>query len=222
MNATMTITGLYNWDNTIFQGWTLPENVDPMLLQLAIFQECAELELVISRPDLFKTLTNAWSQRRSKAWTRAMAAMNASYNPIENYDRTETGSESEIGSSGSTVDSDSTTSTQETDTRTPNLTDEHKVSAYNADASAPYLPGSEDTHTGTESNQKYGSASSSLDSSTTGEYGRQKQNSVRAHGNIGVTTSQQMVEAEINLAGRLDIYQYITQDFKHEFCVLVF
>ena len=42
------------------------------------------------------------------------------------------------------------------------------------------------------------------------------------HGNIGVTTSQQMLEQELALAPKLDPYQYIITDFKRRFCVLLF
>ena len=42
------------------------------------------------------------------------------------------------------------------------------------------------------------------------------------HGNIGVTSSQQMLEQELALAPKLDPYQYIITDFKRRFCVLLF
>ncbi len=44
---------------------------------------------------------------------------------------------------------------------------------------------------------------------------------IRAHGNIGVTTSQQMLEAELNLA-KWNLTEKIVDVFKHEFCILVY
>ena len=44
----------------------------------------------------------------------------------------------------------------------------------------------------------------------------------RVHGNIGVTTSQQMLEQEITVAGKLDPYAYIIRDFKIRFCLPVY
>ena len=41
----------------------------------------------------------------------------------------------------------------------------------------------------------------------------------RIHGNIGVTTSQQMVMQELALAPELDVYTFIIQDFKNRFCI---
>lgn len=41
------------------------------------------------------------------------------------------------------------------------------------------------------------------------------------HGNIGVTTSQQMLQAELDVQ-RFNIYQAITDTFLQEFCILVY
>ena len=42
------------------------------------------------------------------------------------------------------------------------------------------------------------------------------------YGNIGVTTSQQMAEQEIELAPKLNITNYIIDSFKNRFCLLVY
>lgn len=43
----------------------------------------------------------------------------------------------------------------------------------------------------------------------------------RTHGNIGVTTSQQMIEAERRVS-EFNIIDYIIQSFKRRFCILVY
>ena len=43
----------------------------------------------------------------------------------------------------------------------------------------------------------------------------------RIHGNIGVTTSQQMLTQEIEVAPKLNIMNYMIDSFKNRFCVLV-
>lgn len=45
---------------------------------------------------------------------------------------------------------------------------------------------------------------------------------LRSYGNIGVTTSQQMLESEIELRRQYNMYQIIIDDFKQEFCLLVY
>ena len=41
-------------------------------------------------------------------------------------------------------------------------------------------------------------------------------------GNIGVTMTQQMLERELNVRPKLNIYNYIIHDFKQRFCLLVY
>ena len=47
----------------------------------------------------------------------------------------------------------------------------------------------------------------------------QSHHSGRVHGNIGVTSSQQMLQQELDLADSMDIYNYIIRDFKSRFCI---
>ena len=44
----------------------------------------------------------------------------------------------------------------------------------------------------------------------------------RVHGNIGVTTSQQMIQAEIDLRVQNQLTYIIINDFKRRFCLLVY
>lgn len=44
----------------------------------------------------------------------------------------------------------------------------------------------------------------------------------RVHGNIGVRSAQELVEQEISLAEKTDLQQYIINDFKNRFCILVY
>lgn len=42
---------------------------------------------------------------------------------------------------------------------------------------------------------------------------------LHTYGNIGVTTSQQMLAAELDIVTRLDLLKYIADDFRQEFCL---
>lgn len=44
----------------------------------------------------------------------------------------------------------------------------------------------------------------------------------RIHGNVGVTTSQQMLVQEIDISPRLNVYNYIIDSFRKRFCLLVY
>lgn len=43
----------------------------------------------------------------------------------------------------------------------------------------------------------------------------------RIHGNIGVTTSQAMAQAEVDVAPKLNVMNYMIESFKNRFCILV-
>ena len=191
MQATLTITGLYNYDNTIFDGWVFPDGIDREKVKEAILYECSGLELTLPNPDLFKVVTSGWCRRKAHAWERALDAINAEYNPIHNYDRTETASDTESGSSGHSGEISSTTT--------------EKTAAFNA---ASYANKDQITH--------------DQDSEASATYGKSVGHTSRITGNIGVTTSQQMVSAELDLSEKLDIYQIITRDFKREFTLMVY
>ena len=191
MRATLTLTGLYKYDNTIFAGWELPEGVDADTLKTQLLYECMDFELTITEPELFKIVTLAWCKRKARAWDRALAAINASYNPIHNYDRQETLTEATTGSSGVSAEGSGTGT--------------ETVAAFN---SSTYSPKSR--------------VSNNSESESSATYGNQHQHTLRASGNIGVTTSQQMVKDEIELSGMLDIYGVIIRDFKREFCLMVY
>lgn len=59
-------------------------------------------------------------------------------------------------------------------------------------------------------------------SDNTGENNRDFEHKAHLFGNIGVTTSQQMAEAEYQLAQNYNIYDMIAEQFVTEFCVGVY
>ena len=51
---------------------------------------------------------------------------------------------------------------------------------------------------------------------------RELEHKAHLYGNIGVTTSQQMLEAEMDVSRRFNIYELIAEEFVNEFCVMVY
>ena len=84
-----------------------------------------------------------------------------------------------------------------------NATSTNKVVGYNDTAFTNH-----DQNTGTGSSN----SSSRLESRHNGT----------VSGNIGVTTSQEMLEQELDVAPRTDIYSYIVRSFKNRFCLMVY
>lgn len=197
MRGTVSILGLLDYSPEVLDGIGdyLPSGVSLEHLKDAIILECAELEILIPNPALFAGLVKRWAARKSLSWTRYYAAIHATYNPLENYDRQEQEAIQESGENS--AESAGTTAG----------TDEEKVSAFN---SGTYQPKTQVTRLG------------NADTETSGDFSRNLNRSGRIHGNIGVTTSQQMLAAELDITPRLDIYEKIVADFKAQFCILVY
>ena len=104
--------GLYNWDDTIFDLMQIPEELDKPTLIDNILAETAELEVLYPNPVVFKNLVGIWSAKQLDIWNRLYATTQYEYNPIENYNRYETGSDSGTGRtthSGTDTTADTTT-----------------------------------------------------------------------------------------------------------------
>ena len=172
--STMSILGLYRYDNTIFDGITLPEGMEKDVLIYEIPRQCAELEILYSDPEYMKESLSSWSAVNAVKWEKLYATVKAEYDPIENYNRLEEGE----------------------DIATPDLKTKTSVSAFNADSFRD---------------------ASAIESTGTNTIYRKS----HIHGNIGVTTSQQMLEAERKLQD-WSIYQFIVDSFKLDFCLLVY
>ena len=110
--ATMSPLGLYRWDETIFDLMQIPSALDKPTLIDNLLSETAELEVLYPNPVVFKNLVGVWSAKQLDIWNRLYATTQYEYNPIENYNRYETGSEDGTGStthSGTDTTADTTT-----------------------------------------------------------------------------------------------------------------
>ena len=104
--------GLYQWDQSIFDLMQIPEALDKPTLIDNLLTETAELEVLYPNPIVFKNLVGVWSAKQIDIWNRLYATTQYEYNPIENYNRYETGSEDGAGStthSGTDTTADTTT-----------------------------------------------------------------------------------------------------------------
>ena len=102
MQARLSIMGLYLYDNTIFDGFTVPA-VDKTLysddvevnnrltfdkekfLDKLLF-ECADMSCIYTNPDTVKRMISVWSQFYNYNWSKLMTTAALKYNPIWNVD----------------------------------------------------------------------------------------------------------------------------------------
>ena len=206
-NITLSVLGLYNYDDTLFDPMVVPDGVDKTNVLIPnLLSELAELEVLYADPEMMKTIIEVWSKKQLPVWTKLMNTVNLEYNPIYNkdgyYEETEN------------TDRENTNTTTDTLSATvgDNGTNTNSVSAFN---SSGFENRERDTiaNTRTENQNNNGSSTGT----ETGTVTRER----HEYGNIGVTTTQQMIKEERDVA-QFNIVNYIIEDFKQRFCVLVY
>ena len=194
-------------DETILNGIILPEGLNLDILKNNIILECAELEVIYSAPSFFRWAVDCWAIKELPIWERMWNAIQTEYNPLENYDRSEEWEDSQ------TFEREAENQTTAMGETTDTTHSDHFVYGFNDNSQ---VKQSSDTGGGTT--EREDSTTATGTESTTGSGTR----SGRIHGNIGVTTSQAMLEAEINLDKKINMYDIITRDFRNRFCILMY
>ena len=271
----MSIIALYNWDNTIFDFFNVPEPLDKEELENNLMIELGELSVIYSEPTFLKWAIGQWSNKQSPIWKKLYDTTLYEYNPIHNKDYTEyyddtrnitrqqNGTEnrkfntsndsSENITRNIDTDRDLTgngkTDTQgsHSDTGTDTNTNTRSVSAYNMENSfAPaekteenkshtYTTAINDTETRENTETETTTTKDETDS-TSNETGTETGNITtgnseesedifthRYHGegNVGVTTTQSMINEQREVV-KFNIYDYIIEEFKQRFCIMVY
>ncbi len=228
MGMTLSIMGLYNSDPTIFDLMVLPADLetDRQTIIDSILLEDAELEILYPQPAIMKTAIQLWSKAEQPTWARMTAALAEQYNPLWNVDATitETGSNT-TNKSGSDerTESESSTGDSTTDqTSTGSSTTIEGSTAFNSGAytdrdSTAITTGGTEGSTVEASNSRELTEERGWTETGSGSDTR----SIRRTGNIGVTSSQQLIEQEIEVA-KYNILRYIIDSFKFRFCLLVY
>lgn len=216
--ATLSIRGLYEYDDTIFSKMVFPSelaNADRQLVIDNILVECAELELLFPDWNFMNDAIEMWSKTELPTWERVARVAFAEYNPIENYDRNENAVDTENRQRDTTRNDNITNSSTGNSVNTNE--DTLKVAGYNSET----LGNKNKTvQNGTNAVSNSGESQQTFTEGETDNTGRVR--SSRIHGNIGVTTTQHMIEEEIDLAPKINIIKYIVKSFEQRFCLLVY
>lgn len=227
-NYTMTLAGLYNWDKTLFDTMIFPKNADKQNFIDSLILSYGSCEPLYPDQDFMKnSAIPAWSRKWKSNIEKVYDLLEKlEYNPVENYDRQENWSDSpnitrETQLSGS--DTNKQTAGQGSTTKqTGTDTNEQKVSAFN---SSGYDPSEQDimtygnqtqvTTSGTNTNEfSYGRKDVNTEKGST-------EHSGRIHGNIGVTTTQEMMKSEMSLR-KQSFIDYCTGLFANDLLLLVY
>lgn len=201
-----TLIGAYqyyhNAGGDLFENLQLPTGINKDTLTSNILLQGGEFEVQHGNPIFIHDAIAIWSNAYQETMLRWVNALDIEYAPLENYDRMEhwTDELDGAGSSQSLGTLDNTT----TDTT------ERTKSAYDSSTYQPYDKVESRTVSDTDSSDR-----------TNTTVNNDSEHNGRIHGNIGVTTSQQMLNQELDL-GYWNLYQRITQLFLQEFVIPVY
>lgn len=258
----------YRCWGTIAETITNPFNVyQPILEKLGLNQDVAfdifsiDFESAVTRytNDRIHIIFDLVYATNHIKYEKLVAAATTEYNPIDNYNMTESGTDTRtpelthtltLNTKSDMTDTretstigDSTTNTKNklnqthTTTETPNNYGETTVHSVTTYDNPTLRADSQDvtTQTGTRTvDESYGGDADTTDTTVTGSStitnsggtsttntgtNTQKEtgtdtteHTLSRKGNIGVTTSQQMLESEMNLAEKMNIFKIIEQD----------
>lgn len=205
-SSKMTLIGMNQFmlsmDMDLFSEMTLPEGLNKQTLTDNILLEGGEFEVLHADPIALRSFIGIWSRREQATFERWVNALAIEYSPLENYDRMEHWTD-ETDGTGSSNSSGSVNTTSSD-------TSELQKSAFDQSTYSPY-----------EKTINAGTVGSTSSDSTGTTMSNDSEHNGRIHGNVGVTTSQQMLQAELDL-GYWNIYKKITEMFLQEFVIPVY
>lgn len=123
--AFWSLMGMYNHDNELLSTMNYPTsftNTDKDSFMYELFTETAEMEVLYNDPDIMKMLIGKWSKHRKPIWDHLIETTQYEYNPIANWDRNETVTETRERSGSESNSSDATIVDDGSDVLTNNLT----------------------------------------------------------------------------------------------------
>lgn len=239
----LTLIGLYNFDPTLFDSLELPEDYDKQTFIDSLLIEHGEKCILYSNPDFMKYSIGAWGRKWALELERIAQALKAEYDPIYNYDRYEEYTDAEGRKLTSTTNAGhkATDSPNYSDTQTNNydiVTEqntngnvEHQTSAYNSSSYEPEWKEIRNDGKSTVANDgtikhdisgKTQDLSETSNSKTDDAETRNFSHKAHLFGNIGVTTSAQMVTEIAQQRFKYNLYGTAAKLFANELLIGIY
>lgn len=224
MLSKLTLIGLHNYSNgAIWDNIELPEGIDKELLINEILKENGEFCLIYGDMDFLKIQIQMFFKKWYSTFDKWIKVLTEDYEPLFNVDVKTSNVEHGVneGNSATSGRNDSTrnTSANGGSSGSSSNTNEHFKAAYD---SSTYQGVDKDIGSGTTSlnSSEYGSevGSATSSESMTSNSEHTVTNEEYKRGNQGITMSQELVLAELNVR-RFNLYDQIADIFASEFCV---
>lgn len=245
-HSKITLFGMYEYGDSsgeyeLFSGLTLPDGIpsditDALITNILI--RGGEFEVLYANPSFMINAIGLWAYKWSSTFERWFNALSIEYNPLENYDRFEdwndqsSGSESKTGTESrnraSQTKRNEMTSGNDNSSQITTGNVENTISGFDAST---YQPDTNAATSGNAENSSIRLSATGAQSEDSGmEINDNKESHVdarfaghtgRIHGNIGVTTSQQMLQAELDIA-RFNFIDEMTDVFLQELTIFTY
>lgn len=214
MTLYIPLATMYNWDNSLLTqiGQGISAQINPTLLQNYILYRYGDYGVIITDIDFLKQSINNWCMINTERWKNLFATTQYDYNPIYNYDRTEKITETINTSDNSTTEKNGTNTNLNSANQSG--TSQTSKAAFNAVTSATMQP----VENSQNSQKMSGNSSDTYNDKTT--YKNTGNNTrtlnTKTQGNIGVTTTQEMIQAERDIL-QYNLYTVIAGEFRDAF-----
>ena len=244
LRSRLDLLGIYNFDNTVLDLLEVPEDeegnelIDKDTLKDNLLMDTAEMEILYPDASFLKLAIGAWSKKQVPIWSELYASTQYEYNPIWNVDGTVV-EERDLAGTDYRTDDHTTERTHDDSmerthddtmerTHDDTLTTDNDVYGYNSTTAAPESKVTADhdgtitdAHTGTITDAHTGTITDTdtgtinHDTTDTGSI------TTTRTGNIGVTSTQSLIKEQRDVV-QFNIMDYIINDFKNRFCLLVY
>lgn len=207
-----------------FSGASVPAPLDVETVKSAIMVRCGLLTPVFNDPATCTASFTQWFTEKQWTFEHLIAIVQAEYDPIENvfeertetteHGHTETRSGGYKDTEGGKDQRDITNSGTDTITNTISAMN---ASTYQPDNQSSTLHG----HT-VDDDVTYGRTNERVYNSDKMTHGGKDVFTVKRHGNIGVTSADELIEQELKLLKHFDIYKYIAELFENDNMIMIY
>lgn len=227
LNSTGDTETLLLVDPELFSELVLPAGMDAASVVNCILTIHGRAPLDHFDPNYMRKAIGVWSRRRKTIWEKLLKTTQFDYDPISNYDRKE--EYQDTHTSADKKESTSSSKSEITNTNTNTAVSEsgsaeNSENLVSADNVAGYSPESKRTgnssenskSTTTDTGKNSGNGTVSGKDST--EHKEEIKHTAHLYGNIGVTTTQQMIDEERKIVN-YSVEEAIADDYRERFCL---
>lgn len=224
----------------IFAGVSVPAPLNAETVKSAIMVRSGLMTPLYKEPRVFQSLVTHWFITKQWTFQHLINIIQAEYSPIENYNRHEDTTDTLSGEDVLTMAGGNKETHSGTDTETHSGTDTDTHSGTDTTTNSISAENQSGWSNDTKSDLAHGESIATIHGHTindthghtitdtyqnrsdTTEYGKINTRESDIHGNIGVTTNQQMIEQELELLRHFDIYRYIAELFEADNMLLIY